>query len=398
MSRPVRTARTVRVAIAAPAGEGDEIGRWIGGLAGHEVVATVDRGDEALRLATARGADLIVAHASLADPDAFELLEQLRVRGVDVGAVLVAPAPDPAFERRALRAGALDVLRMPLDGAAAEALGEAVREASRRRALRPAGREGTTSAQAPALGTLVAVVSGKGGVGRSFVAASVASVLAERETVALCDLDLQFGDLSGWGTETHPERTIDHLAAVVGAGEVRRADVEAIAEVRFGKVTLLPGPRSPVDGAIWASDRGARALALAGALRGWYDWVVIDGLPGLLEPVVGLARRAQLLLVVTTCEVGSLRATKRYLELLDRFVPVPRIVVANRSDRGAGKDLVRSAVGDRERIAFLKEDATFARRLVVEGLAAAQQRERGVSRSFAKLADEIRATRGVEKT
>jgi MinD-like ATPase involved in chromosome partitioning or flagellar assembly len=395
MSGPVGTERAVRVAIAAPAAEAEEIGRWVGGLAGHEVIATVDRGDEAMRIAIARRADLIVAHASIADPGALELLEQVRLRGEDIGAVIVAPAPDPAFERRALRAGALDVLSMPLDGAAAEALGEAVRETARRRALRPAGREGALPAQAPALGTLVAVVSAKGGVGRSFVAASVASLLAERESVALCDLDLQFGDLSNWGAE-RSERTIDHIAAVVAAGEVQRADVEAIAEQRFGKVTLLPGPRSPVDGAIWASERGARALGLAGALRRWYDWVVIDGLPGLLEPVVGIARRAQLLLVVTTCEVGALRATQRYLELLDRFVPVPRIVVANRSNKGAGAKLVRSAVGERERTAFLKEDTTFARRLVVEGLAAAQQRGRGVSRSFGKLADEIRAARGTE--
>jgi MinD-like ATPase involved in chromosome partitioning or flagellar assembly len=395
MSGPVGTERTVRVAIAAPAADADEIGRWIAGLAGHEVIATVDRGDEALRIAIARRADLILAHASLADPDAFDLLDQLRAGGDDVGAVLVAPVLDPALERRALRAGALDVLRMPLDGAAAEALGDAVREAARRRALRPAAREGTTSARAPALGMLVAVMSAKGGVGRSFVAASVASILAEHDPVALCDLDLQFGDLSSWGAE-RSERTIDHIAAVVAAGEVRRADVEAIAEQRFGKVTLLPGPRSPVDGAIWASERGARALGLAGALRRWYDWVVVDGLPGLLEPVVGIARRAQLLLVVTTCEVGALRATQRYLELLDRFAPVPRIVVANRSNKGAGAELVRSAVGERERIAFLKEDTTFARRLVVEGLAAAQQRGRGVSRSFAKLADEIRAARETE--
>jgi MinD-like ATPase involved in chromosome partitioning or flagellar assembly len=319
----------------------------------------------------------------------------MRARGDDVGVVLVASAADPAFERRALRAGALDVLSMPLDGAAAEALGEAVREAARRRALRPPVREGAPLAQPPELGTLVAVVSAKGGVGRSFVAASVASMLAERDAVVLCDLDLQFGDLSSWGAE-RSERTIDRIAAVVAAGEVQRADVEAVAEQRFGKVTLLPGPRSPVDGAIWASERGSRALGLTGALRRWYDWVVVDGLPGLLEPVVGIARRAQLLLVVTTCEVGALRATQRYLELLDRFVPVPRVVVANRSNKGAGAKHVRPAVGERERIAFLKEDTTFARRLVVEGLAAAQQRGRGVSRSFAKLADEVRAARGTE--
>lgn len=385
--------RPIRVVVAALPAEAEEIERWTRGGQGLELLATAARADDALRLALERRADLLIAHAALADPGPFEILEQTWSRGLDVGVVLVAAAADAAFERRALRAGALDVLRAPLDGTAMEMLRDAAREASRRRALRAQGRGTAADAAKPgALGTLVAVVSAKGGVGRSFVAANVASLLADRETVALCDLDLQFGDLSSWGPG-RSERTVDRIAAVVAAGELQRADVEAVAERRFGKVTLLPGPRSPIDGAIWASERGARAIALGTALRRWYDWVVVDDLPGLLEPVVGIARRAQLLLVVTTCEIGALRATKHYLELLDRFVPTPRIVVADRSNKGVGPEMARSAVGERERIAFIKEDATLARRLVVEGLAAAQQRERGVSRAFAKLVDQVRAAR-----
>jgi pilus assembly protein CpaE len=241
-----------------------------------------------------------------------------------------------------------------------------------------------------ALAPLIAVVSAKGGVGRSTVAVNLASVLAQKQRVALCDLDLQFSDASSWGAEP-PERTIDQLAAVVGAGEVQLADIQAIAQQRFGAVTLLPGVPSPLEGAAWAGERGIRALRLVTALRRWFEVVVVDDLPGLLEPVVGISRSAQLLVVVTTCEVGALRATKRYLGLLDRFAPVPRLIVANRSNRGQSAKLVRAALGAAERIVFLKEDRTFARRLVVEGLAASGQRGRGVSRTFSKLAAQVRA-------
>jgi MinD-like ATPase involved in chromosome partitioning or flagellar assembly len=212
-------------------------------------------------------------------------------------------------------------------------------------------------------------------------------MLAKERRVALCDLDLQFSELSHWGTDKAPERTIDQLAAVVAAGEIQRADVETIAATRFGNVTLLPGARSPLEGAIWASERGSRALRLAGALRAWYEYVVIDDLPGFLEPVVGIARGATLLLVVTTAEVGAVRATKRYLELLDRYAPTPRVVVVNRANKGLSAKLVREALGAGERTVNIKEDRTFARRLVVEGLAASEQRGRGVTRSFGRLAD-----------
>ena len=236
---------------------------------------------------------------------------------------------------------------------------------------------------------LIAVVSAKGGVGRSFVAANIANLMTPKGRVALCDLDLQFGDVSFWGVEREPERTIDHLGAVVAAGELQIADIQTIAVTRFGGVTLLPGARSPLDGAVWASERGTRALRLVAGLRRWYDRVVVDGLPGLLEPVVGIARGATLVIVVTTAEIGSLRATKRYLALLDRYAPTPRLIVVNRSDQGVPAALVQEALGANERIATLREDRTFARRLVVEGLAATQQPGRRITRGFAKLAELI---------
>ena len=100
---------------------------------------------------------------------------------------------------------------------------------------------------------------------------------------------------------------------------------------------------------------------------------------------VGTARSAQLVIVVTTAEVGSLRATKHYLALLDRFAPQPRLVVVNRADRGEPRKLVASALAG-ERITWVKEDRTLARRLVLDGEAAAQQRGRGVARTFRSFA------------
>jgi len=382
----------VRLFIAVPDDARSEIDPWLGGLSGYQVVARANHGTDVDAIVRANAPDIVIAHLDLGEPGPFELLDRPWARAETSGVVLVVPSAEPDLERRALRAGALGVLTLPLDGAATDVLASALAELRRRRMLagQLAQPSGLPSRPAAALGPMIVVVSAKGGVGRSTVAVNLASSLAQKRRVALCDLDLQFSDASSWGANP-PERTIDHLAAVVRAGEVQLADVQAIAQRRFGAVTLLAGVSSPIEGASWAADRGAPALGLTIALRRWFETVVVDTLPGLLEPVVGLSRSAQLLIVVTTCEVGALRATKRYLGLLDRYAPVQRLIVANRSNRGQGAKLVRAALGASERIIFVKEDRTFARRLVVEGLAAPQQRGRGVSRAFGKLAAQASA-------
>ena len=380
----------MRFLIAAPDDARSAIEQWIGSQPDHEVVARANHGRDVAAAVRDKTPDVVIAHLDLAEPGPFELLDQLWARDTTTSVVLVGPTVDGELERRALRAGALAVLTSPLDGAATEALSVALTEHRRRHAL--LARRSAPVAAPPrvttALAPMIAIVSAKGGVGRSTVAVNLASVLAQKKRVALCDLDLQFSDASTWGADAS-DRTIDHLAAVIGAGEVQLADIQAIAQQRFGAVTLLPGVTSPVEGAAWAAERGVRALRLVTALRRWFEDVVVDNLPGLLEPVVSISRTAQLLIVVTTCEVGALRATKRYLTLLDRYAPAPRLIVANRSNRGQPAALVRAALGAGERIVFLKEDRTFARRLVVEGLAASGQRGRGVSRTFGKLAAQV---------
>lgn len=383
MSATVRGA--LRVIVTGPQAALAGLAEFAARDPSRSVVATTPVPADIVRLAIEQRAELVLVHRDIGDDNVLALLDRTRPMGA-IGVAVMSPEADAAFERRALRAGALDVVCGPTDDAT---LDDAVAELWRRRdALPQRPPEAAAPRAAARAAPLIAVVSAKGGVGRSFVAANLASLLAKDRRVALCDLDLQFGELSHWGAAAPPERSIDHLTAIVGAGEVQRADVDTVAVTRFGAVTLLPGAGSPVEGAAWASDRGARALRLAGALRRWFDVVVVDDLPGLLEPVVGIARSATLLVVVTTAEVGAVRATKRYLALLDRYAPTPRLVVVNRANKGLASTLVREALGG-ERVHRVNEDRTFARRLVVEGLAAAQQRGRGVTRAFGRLAEAV---------
>jgi pilus assembly protein CpaE len=102
----------------------------------------------------------------------------------DVETIVISAEQSPAFLLKAMQTGVREVLPALLD---ARALDAAVQRLTRKRRPTTAPVE---------LGTVMAFMACKGGSGASFVAANVAHALSLRDgrTVALIDLDLQFGD------------------------------------------------------------------------------------------------------------------------------------------------------------------------------------------------------------
>lgn len=401
---PTVTGRVI-VAAASANDERALVG-WITD-SGLEVVSTTQDGDEAIKAALAQGVDLVVANVNLTGASGLEVAEQLWARAPQIGCVLVADAASWGAHRRAMRAGALDFLQPPLGADEAESLRSAIRQVYRRRELLPE-RIGPASGSADAegaRGVLIGVFSAKGGVGRSFVAANVAASLATKSDALLCDLDLQFGDIASWGPEPFGERTVGDLAAVARAGEVTENDLRSVAHTRFGGVQVLASPRFELDALPWSvclSGAGASADPSAGdgtfpaaelvtAIRQWSPWTVVDNMPGLFDPAVAVFPRVDLALVVTTCEVGALRATRSFLDRLDRIALVRRIVVANRANRGENSGLVARALGPSERIVYVDEDLEFGRGLVIDGVAAPRASKRRAAKALEALAQEIAA-------
>lgn len=378
----------LRVFVAA-ASEDDErvMSAWLSQDAGAEILGTALDGDEAVRAARELRPDLVVANVNLRGASGLELVEQLWATSPDIGCVIVADAGSLGAHRRAMRAGALDFIVPPLGPAEAESLRGAARQVARRRDLiARSDRPVSVSHPAAAAGAVTAVVSAKGGVGRSTVAATIASWLAEKSATCLCDLDLRFGDLGFWGSTEAPARTIAHLAPVVSANETTESDIRAVGTVRFGKVTLLAAPGDLTE------DSAFPAEALVQTLARWYGHVIVDTEPRLDDSIRGIAAIASFLIVVTTCEIGAIRATQRYLALLDGLGRRPRLIVANRADRGERKATITQAFGPGEEILFVDEDREYAHRLVVDGQAGPQQPRREISKRLRGIADRLQRT------
>jgi len=362
----------------------DELAKWLGAGETVEVVGMCE-GTEAFGRAIDEHVGMVVIAVGDSPDGSLDLVRALWARAPGLGAILVAK-PGVIDRADAIRAGALDTIEIPPRDRADAMLAAPVAELEKRRRLLLAGAQAARGPATTEGGSIVTVVSAKGGVGRSFVAANLAACLAVHARTCLCDLDLEGAEVSTWGADGS-NASVDQLAAVLRTGELAPQDVAAVAQPRFGGVSLLPGPQRGAG--LWAEHDGTFSLKLVRAVRQWYPWVVVDTPAGTIAPAPAIAAASTILVVVSGGDIGNLRATKRYLELLDGANPVPRIVVINRSDRGEDRKIVRAALPPKEFIVFVKDDRNSARHLVVDGRAAPQQGRRGAARAFRDLAGRV---------
>jgi pilus assembly protein CpaE len=197
-------------------------------------------------------------------------------------------------------------------------------------------RKGSPPATEPARpaprGSVFTIFAGKGGVGKSVIAANCAVALARDRRVALVDCSLQFGDI-GAMLNVNAERTIADLAA----GDAV-ADAEVVQQVLTegpGRIRVLAAPPSP-ELADYVTTQHLRALIEE--LRRSFDCIVIDTASHLSEIGLDAVEMADRVLLVTDLSVTSVKNAKlvrSVLEVLkvdsDRFA-----LVINHRD-GAGE-------------------------------------------------------------
>jgi flagellar biosynthesis protein FlhG len=182
-------------------------------------------------------------------------------------------------------------------------------------------------------GRIIAIASGKGGVGKTWFAITLSQALARRgRRVLLADgdfglanVDVQLG--------IRPER--DMLSVLAG----RVPFEQAVLRHEAGGFDVLPGR----SGTGTVGSMSAQAVEriqslLRGAVGGW-DTVVLDLGAGIDMPNRRLAALADILLVVTTPEPTSMTDAYAVLKLHGRDKPGgdARIVVNQARDEAAGR-------------------------------------------------------------
>lgn len=148
---------------------------------------------------------------------------------------------------------------------------------------------------------IIAVVSGKGGVGKSSVSAAISAIISEKHSTILLDFDLCGPSATAALNAVGNLVKVENGFKPVGCG--KNLDV-----LSFGSIL------SPSDAVIWRGPKKLMFLDLFFSSARDYDFVVIDTPPGISEEHAFLADKDINVIVVTTPQNISLNDAQRCIE------------------------------------------------------------------------------------
>lgn len=309
------------------------------------VCALIASGEEAVQESLHWRPDVAVIDSALPGLDGLQVTEMLAQFAPSTGVILTALESENDLMRRAMLAGAREVLQKPFSGDELVSAIQRVHDFQERK--RKSGAPASASpgdangnGAGAAHGTLVTVLAGKGGIGKTVIATNLAAALAEggRHRVALIDLSLQFGDVAAL-LDVRAERTIADLAAHNAV-----ADPEVVAEVLSSTpsgVRVLPAPPSP-ELADYVTTHHLRALT--DELKRSHEIVVADTVSQLGEVTLEAVESSERIVLLTDYSVTGVKNTRLVMSVLGVLkVPDEKVLlVANNRDERTENSLART--------------------------------------------------------
>lgn len=277
------------------------------------VVAEVDSDYRLMDVVDYRRPQLAFVSTDLADMKGFEVADRLSRRYPGLFIAMMTSRNNVEDVRRAMKAGARECLVEPLGE---DAILRVIDEA-----------RGIGGSVAERRGAIIAVMSSKGGVGKSTVAVNLAIALKQLAVgrVALVDGDLYFGDLAIL-LNIKPERTIHELNASLDAEIADRF----LHQHPTGIEVLAAPPRTEQAEEI-SPDRFRTILSV---LQTLYDYIVVDATVSSFDTMLATLDVADLAIVLSTLDVVCLKDVSQMIDMLNRLrFPAHNItIVGNRFD------------------------------------------------------------------
>jgi pilus assembly protein CpaE len=278
--------------------------------AGHRVVAT-PYGPEAL--ARAAGAQVIVIDSVEGADDASRAVVRIKSMPqlVDIPILCIAQTDEVDERVKLLEAGADDVMAQGFDPDELRARIDGLLTTTSRQtaSLEPELRKPMVDNRT----RVVSFFSPKGGVGVTTLAVNtaVASAAKQDRTVALLDLDLEWGQVA-----THvnlaPRFSVVELArdtAALGDPELLRA----YAEQHASGLAVFGAPVRPDQGEMIGQEHVERLMA---AMLNSYDLILVDSGSVLDERTLTVFDRSDRVVLVVAPEIPCVRAVRALLDVL----------------------------------------------------------------------------------
>lgn len=289
-----------------------------------EVIGVGRTGEEGIKVAMETRPDVVLMDINMPDMDGITATEKIRAKLPATQIIILSVQSDSNYMRKAMLAGARDFLTKPPDldeltGAIRRAGEMAHQEKQKEAASSYAAVQG---ARVPGTGQLifaptfrgkVVVIYGpKGGTGSTTVTANLAVALHSEETpVVVVDSRLQFGDLSFFFNE-QTKTNVSDLAS-----RVDELDPEVVEDVLLTHeatgIKILAAPPRPEQA---ESVSGNNFVSVVNYLKSMFQYILIDTGSGLDDPTLGAIDAADLVTVVTTQDIPSIKNVRLFLDLL----------------------------------------------------------------------------------
>lgn len=310
-----------------------------------EVIGTAGSGPEAIEVCRKIRPDVVLMDINMPEMDGIKAAEVVSTELPGIGIIMMSVQSEQDYLRRAMLAGAREFLVKPCSG---DDLVRSIRHVYR---LESTKRAMAAAAANPALGTamlkgngpgdegssqgkIITIVSPKGGVGRSSIAANlaVAIKLATGKKVALFDGSLYFGDL-GVMLNLLSNKTIIDLTEHME--DLDQDLLNDIMVTHSSGVKILLAPPQPEMAELVTAEHVRRVLV---EMASSFDYVIVDTWPSFAEAVLTAMDLADDILLVMTLEMTAIKDVKLYLEVVDKLDYPPEKVklVLNRSGSVGG--------------------------------------------------------------
>ena len=274
------------------------------------------------------GAAAAVVQVNCDDPSSVARFEELAKGPVPL--IAAAYEPPLAFVRKLVRAGAHDVVPLPLDPVELETALDPIRRMASAQGKRArAGRQ-----------KIVTMIKSEGGVGATALLGQLATRFAMGENAAgreccLIDLDVQFGD-AAFQLGLQPKLSLSDLVA---AGKRLDSDLlRSVAVVHPSGLAVVPAPKEIMPLESLTSDQVMAVVDLATAE---YGTLFVDLPMNWTNWSLSLLARSDVVLMVAELRVPSLHRARRQLDLLDSqdMLNLDVRIVLNRTEKGLFKTI-----------------------------------------------------------
>jgi pilus assembly protein CpaE len=282
-------------------------------------VFSVDGGKSRMRaVAEQEQPDLMLVDGMCCDIAELAQVEHVSTHYPQIAIVLLCSTHSPEFLINSMRAGVREVLPSP---ASTSALQAAVARVAAKQTVVPLRT----------VGKILAFLPCKGGTGATFVATNVAYELAERKTVLLIDLNLQFGDALSFVHDAQPASTIADVAKNISRLDASLLSTSAV------KITpslcVLAAPEDPSEALEIKPEHIDEILALA---TNHYDFIVLDMGRSIDTVAIKALDRAHRIYPVLQAGLPDLRNATKLLKVFKSLgYPSEKIeLIVNRFERG----------------------------------------------------------------